>query len=174
MRLRGVLIRSHRTQGPTVCSHLELPLTPGGGCTAGWAGRFSSKTPKSEPPPPPWWKYRRRLGSLENIIPLLSPPQLSYEGPLPEAAASDRRGLTRGSLPGRPTPGQDVDTGGLTSAADWEGSPGRGCVTGAPELQLRTLDLRTRRNIRDTGCAAMEPVGLVESPPSTVGASGAL
>lgn len=137
-------------------------------------GEVFKQDPEERTPSPPWWKYRRRLGSLENIIPLLSPPQQSYEGPLPEAAASDRRGLTRGSLPGRPTPGQDVDTGGLTSAADWEGSPGRGCVTGAPELQLRTLDLRTRRNIRYTGCAAMEPVGLVESPPSNVGASGAL
>lgn len=53
--------------------------------------------------------------------------------------------------------------GGLTSAADCEGSPGRGCVTGAPELQLRTLDLRTRRSIRDIGRAAMEPVGLGET-----------
>lgn len=52
---------------------------------------------------------------------------------------------------------------GLTSAADWEGSPGRGCVTGAPELQLRTLDLRTRRSIRDTGRVAMESVGLAET-----------
>lgn len=52
---------------------------------------------------------------------------------------------------------------GLTSAADWEGSPGWGCVTGAPELQLRTLDLRTRRSIRDTGRVAMEPVGLAET-----------
>lgn len=52
---------------------------------------------------------------------------------------------------------------GLTSAADWEGSPGRGCVTGAPELQLRTLDLRTRRSIRDTGRVAMEPVGLAKT-----------
>lgn len=49
--------------------------------------------------------------------------------------------------------------GGLTSAAVWRGSPGRCCVTGAPELQLRRPDLSTRCSIRDTGLAAMKSGG---------------
>lgn len=48
---------------------------------------------------------------------------------------------------------------GLTSAAVREGSPWGCCVTGAPELELRTLDLSTRCSIRDTGLAAMNPAG---------------
>lgn len=46
-----------------------------------------------------------------------------------------------------------MDADGLTSTT---GSPGHGCVTGAPELQLRTPALRTRRTTRDTGWAAIE------------------
>lgn len=47
--------------------------------------------------------------------------------------------------------------GGLTSVAGGEGSPGWGCVTGAPELQPRALDRTSRSSIRDTGLAAMKP-----------------
>lgn len=46
--------------------------------------------------------------------------------------------------------------GGLTSLAGREGSPGRGCVTGAPELQPRVLDFRSRRSIRKADRAAMK------------------
>lgn len=45
---------------------------------------------------------------------------------------------------------------GLTSLVGLEGSPGWGSVTGAPELQPRALDLRSRRSIRDAGRAAMK------------------
>lgn len=44
----------------------------------------------------------------------------------------------------------------LTSLVGLEGSPGRGCVTGAPELQPRALDLRSRRSVRAAGHDAMK------------------
>lgn len=47
--------------------------------------------------------------------------------------------------------------GGLTSLAGLEGSAGRGCVTGAPELQPRAGGFRSLRSIRKADGAAMKP-----------------
>lgn len=172
--LRGVLIRSHRTQGPNVCSHLEQPFTPGGGCTAGWAERFLKQDPKERTPSPTLVEVPEENGQPREHHSTPLPTPIKPRGAPPRGSGLRQAGLSKGQPARPPPPGPDVDTGGLTSAADGEGSPGRGCVTGAHELQLRAPDLRTRRSIRDTGCTAMKPVGLVESPLSTLGDSGAL